>query len=104
MGLTVKAGLKPQPREFLAVHAHAHLDVFIDGKPVIVPSGIGIKVDDPAVQVDTLADGSMQYGGSSSATSRASRRSTRTTSRASSTPRPPMRSRTPSASSSPSGV
>jgi len=63
MGLTVKAGLKPQPREFLAVHVHAHLDVFIDGKPVIVPSGIGIKIDDPAVQVDTLADGSMQYGG-----------------------------------------
>jgi hypothetical protein len=63
MGLTVKAGLKPQPKEFLTNHVHAHLDVFVDGKPVVVPPGIGIKIDDPAVQSGKLPDGSMNYGG-----------------------------------------
>lgn len=63
MARAVKAGLKPQPKEFLTNHVHAHLDVFVDGKPVTVPSGIGIKIDDPAVHIDTMPDGSMRYGG-----------------------------------------
>src|SRR4051794_2438514 len=45
MERTVQAGLKPQPKEFLTNHVHAHLDVFVDGTPVRVPSGIGIKID-----------------------------------------------------------
>lgn len=49
MERTVQAGLKPQPKEFKTNHVHAHLDVFVDGKPVSVPAGIGIKIDDPAV-------------------------------------------------------
>jgi hypothetical protein len=63
MDLAVKAGLKPQPKEFLTNHVHAHLDVFVDGKPVTVPAGIGIKIDDPAVQRDDMPDGSQRYGG-----------------------------------------
>jgi hypothetical protein len=63
MARTVAAGLEPQPKEFLTNHVHAHLDVFVDGTPVQVPSGIGIKTDDPAVQVDLLPDGTKQYGG-----------------------------------------
>ncbi|MEO8572131.1 MAG: hypothetical protein ABI553_10585 [Chloroflexota bacterium] len=50
MARTVAAGLKPQPKEFLSNHVHAHLDVFIDGEPVVVPAGIGIAIDDPAVR------------------------------------------------------
>jgi hypothetical protein len=63
MERTVAAGLKPGPKEYTNNHVHAHLDVFVDGKPVTVPSGIGIKVDDPAVQRDELPDGSVRYGG-----------------------------------------
>jgi hypothetical protein len=36
-------------QEFLIHHAHAHLDVFVDGKPTLVPAGIGINIDDPEV-------------------------------------------------------
>jgi hypothetical protein len=63
MELAVKAGLKPQPKEFLNTHVHAHLDVFVDGKPVAVPAGIGVKIDDPAVQVNDMPDGTKRYGG-----------------------------------------
>lgn len=63
MERTVQAGLKPQPKEFLTNHVHAHLDVFVDGKPVVVPSGIGIKIDNPAVRKFEEPDGSMSYGG-----------------------------------------
>jgi hypothetical protein len=63
MERTVQAGLKPQPREFLTNHVHAHLDVFVNGKPVTVPSGIGIKIDDPAVHQFKEPNGSMSYGG-----------------------------------------
>ena len=63
MERTVQAGLKPQPKEFLTNHVHAHLDVFVDGKPVLVPSGIGIKIDNPAVKHFDEPDGSVAYGG-----------------------------------------
>jgi hypothetical protein len=63
MERTVQAGLKPQPKEFLTNHVHAHLDIFVDGTPVRVPSGIGIKIDDPAVKRFDEPDGSVGYGG-----------------------------------------
>jgi hypothetical protein len=63
MDLAVKAGLKPLPKEFVNNHVHTHLDVFVDGKPVAVPAGIGIKIDEPAVQVDDMPDGTKRYGG-----------------------------------------
>ena len=36
-------GIECDTTEHLAFHIHAHLDVFVDGKPTIVTAGIGIK-------------------------------------------------------------
>jgi hypothetical protein len=44
------AGLEPTVRELLQTHRHSHLDVFVDGEPVIVPAGIGIDIADPGVR------------------------------------------------------
>src|SRR5262245_12293572 len=38
-------GLPALPAEGVAVHIHAHLDVFVNGKRVRVPAGIGIGDD-----------------------------------------------------------
>jgi len=46
---TVAAGLEPAPQEYHVNHVHAHLDVFIDGKAIVVPAGIGINIEDPEV-------------------------------------------------------
>lgn len=60
----VDAGLRPEPAERLAYHVHAHLDVFVNGKLVKVPAGIGINIKDPEVKVFTdTPDGSKAYGG-----------------------------------------
>jgi hypothetical protein len=63
LGLTRKAGLEPETHEFLDYHVHAHLDVFVNGEPVVVPAGLGIAIDDPAVRHDVLVDGTDNYGG-----------------------------------------
>ena len=47
---TVEAGLEPEVKEFLVNHAHAHLDVFVDGQKILVPAGIGINIEDPGVR------------------------------------------------------
>jgi hypothetical protein len=60
--LAVNAGLKPEPKETLIFHVHAHLDVFIDGSSVVVPAGIGINVTDPAVRHGEW-NGGATYGG-----------------------------------------
>jgi hypothetical protein len=57
MALTCKAGLVPEKAEFLQYHVHAHLDVFVNGRPVIVPAGIGIDLDNPAVRADKSPNG-----------------------------------------------
>ncbi len=57
---TVQAGLEPAPKEFLANHVHAHLDVFVDGKEILVPAAIGINTKDP--EVIYFADNG-SYGG-----------------------------------------
>jgi hypothetical protein len=64
LGLTVAAGLLPERKETLTHHVHAHLDVFLNGRRVVVPAGIGINIKDPGVKVfrDT-PDGSKAYGG-----------------------------------------
>ena len=59
---TVAAGLTPEPKEHLAFHAHAHLDIFIDGAPIAIPAGIGINIDDPEVRRYEDPDGSVGYG------------------------------------------
>jgi hypothetical protein len=57
MGLTCEAGLVPEKAEFLQYHVHAHLDIFVNGRVVLVPAGIGIDVDDPAVEANQNANG-----------------------------------------------
>jgi hypothetical protein len=63
MELTRKAGLVPERAEFLEYHVHAHLDVFVNAKPIRVPAGIGINIKDPGVTSSKLADGTTSYGG-----------------------------------------
>ena len=63
MELTTAAGLVPETVEHLEFHVHAHLDIFLDGQPVLVPAGIGINIVDPNVHVFTESDGSLSYGG-----------------------------------------
>ena len=41
------AGLKPATRELLQYHVHSHLDVFVDGKAITVPAGIGVGDEIP---------------------------------------------------------
>jgi hypothetical protein len=62
--LALAAGLRPERKETLTHHVHAHLDVFVNGRRVVVPAGIGINIEDPGVKVfrDT-PDGSKAYGG-----------------------------------------
>jgi hypothetical protein len=60
---TVRAGLKPERKEHLTYHVHAHLDLFVDGKPIAVPAGIGINIHDSAVRRFEEHDGSFSYGG-----------------------------------------
>jgi hypothetical protein len=60
---TVEAGLEPAPKEFLVNHVHSHLDVFIDGAPILVPAAIGINIEDPEVRKFDLPDGTVSYGG-----------------------------------------
>jgi hypothetical protein len=63
MQLTRRAGLTPETHEFLALHVHSHLDVFLNGDPVTVPAAIGIETNDPAVKKFQEPDGSTSYGG-----------------------------------------
>ena len=63
LALTVKAGLVPETPEYLTYHVHAHLDVFVNEQPVVVPAGIGIDITNPGVHHAKLADGSDAYGG-----------------------------------------
>jgi hypothetical protein len=63
MALARRAGLTPRTHEFFAYHVHAHLDVFVDRRPVVVPAGIGIDISDPAVHRFPNPDGSIGYGG-----------------------------------------
>src|SRR2546426_488158 len=48
--LAQRAGLTIEEKEFLDYHVHAHLDVFLNGDKVLVPAGIGININDPAVR------------------------------------------------------
>ena len=56
------AGLVPEDAEQLQYHVHSHLDVFINGKPIIVPAGLGIDIKNPRVHTFTT-DGLPSYGG-----------------------------------------
>jgi hypothetical protein len=63
MALTRKAGLVPETHEFLQYHVHAHLDVLVNGKPVVVPAAVGIDIANPRVKHGVDAAGNDEYGG-----------------------------------------
>jgi len=72
MQLARKAGLTPETHEFVFLHVHSHLDVFVNGKKVVVPAGIGIDVRNKAVhKFMNPQDGSTGYGGISPACAKA---------------------------------
>ncbi len=62
MALAAKAGLVPETAERLQYHVHSHLDVYVDGTPVVVPAGLGIAITDPAVHTFDEPEGKA-YGG-----------------------------------------
>src|SRR2546430_8236869 len=63
MALTRQARLIPETHEFVFLHVHSHLDVFVNGNPVTVPAAIGINIHDPAVKRIPLENGTIAYGG-----------------------------------------
>jgi hypothetical protein len=44
-------------------HIHAHVDVFVNGKPAMVPGGLGIQIEVHGVQRGKSPDGTPAYGG-----------------------------------------
>ena len=56
------AGLVPETAERLEHHVHSHLDVYVNGKKILVPGGIGINIKDPGVHRGTVL-GQPAYGG-----------------------------------------
>lgn len=63
LGATLAAGLVAEKHETLTHHVHAHLDVFVNGKQVVVPAGVGIDTADPGVKQFKAPDGSTAWGG-----------------------------------------
>src|SRR5437763_12417308 len=63
MALTRQAGLTPETHEFVFLHVHSHLDVFVNGKHIVIPAGIGIDVNAAAVRRFRATDGTIGYGG-----------------------------------------
>ena len=61
MSVARQAGLTPGTHEFFTYHVHAHLDIFVNGRPVRVPAGIGIDIADPQVHRGET-DGARSYG------------------------------------------
>src|SRR2546423_7065247 len=61
MTLTRQAGLTPETHEFVFLHVHSHLDVFVNGKKIRVPAGIGIDTHAPAVKRFEAPDGTVGY-------------------------------------------
>ena len=52
----------PETAEHLEYHVHAHLDIYLDGAPQLVPAGIGININDPRVR-RFVFNGQPAYGG-----------------------------------------
>jgi hypothetical protein len=63
MVLARQAGLVPEVAEQLQYHVHSHLDVFINGRKVRIPAGIGIDIHGSDVHEFPMPDGSIAYGG-----------------------------------------
>src|SRR3954466_9273618 len=56
MKLARLAGLVPEVNEHLQYHVHSHLDVFVDGRHVEIPAGIGIDTAAPKGQKGPVED------------------------------------------------
>jgi hypothetical protein len=63
LALGQRAGLSPARHEFFTYHVHAHLDIFLNRKPIQVPAALGINILDPGVRKFKAPDGSTAYGG-----------------------------------------
>jgi hypothetical protein len=63
MGRARAAGLVPETSEHLEYHVHAHVDIFVDGRRVTVPAGLGINIHDPGVHSFPNIAGAVGYGG-----------------------------------------
>lgn len=61
VGLAEDAGLVPYEVEHLTTHLHAHLHVFVDGEPVVVPAGIGIAIGLKGVKDEPTDDGAEHF-------------------------------------------
>ena len=61
VALAEEAGLVPYEVEHLTTHLHAHLHVFVDGEPVVVPAGIGIAVGLKGVKDEPTDDGTEHF-------------------------------------------
>jgi hypothetical protein len=58
VALARQAGLEATQSEHLNTHTHAHLDVRVDGKDVVVPAGIGVDIKAPSgIEKRKTADG-----------------------------------------------
>jgi hypothetical protein len=57
MAQAEQAGIAMEAEEHLTTHTHVHLDVFVDGERVEVPSGIGIDIEVSGVSHELSADG-----------------------------------------------
>jgi hypothetical protein len=62
MQLSCRAGLVPETAERLEFHVHAHLDVYLNGRKVLVPAGLGIDTKNSGVHLFET-DGLPAYGG-----------------------------------------
>jgi hypothetical protein len=53
----------PEVNEHLEFHVHSHLDVYLNGKKVRIPAGIGIDIHGSDVHRFPMSDGTVAYGG-----------------------------------------
>ena len=58
-----REGLTPQRKESFTFHIHSHLDIFVNGRSMTVPSGLGIDIHDPGVRNGPEPGGGLSYGG-----------------------------------------
>ena len=61
VALAEEAGLVVDKVEHLTTHLHAHLDLFVDGEPVVIPAGIGIAIGLKGVKDEPTEDGTEHF-------------------------------------------
>jgi hypothetical protein len=61
--LAKRAGVELQLKESFTFHIHAHLDIYVNGRPVTVPAGLGIDIHDPGVKHGKVPGDGESYGG-----------------------------------------